>query len=73
MGMVWEWHGMARNGTGMVWEWHGNSTGIAREWHGVDTVMEAWGQAQDNKESYRTMSLSFLPHHIPWGLQAWWN
>lgn len=68
--------GMARDGTG----WHGmgmawNGTGWDRMgwdgmgWDGKDTVMEPWGWAQDNKESYRTVApLSFLPTS-----RAWWN
>lgn len=58
------WNGMEwpREGT----EWDGNGM----EWGSIDTVMEPWGQAQNNKESSRTMAPSLLPHHILWGFQA---
>lgn len=53
------------NGNGSADGRASNTARNGTEWHGMDTVMEPWGRAQDNKESYRTMALSVVSHHIP--------
>lgn len=52
------------NGNGSADGRASNTARHGMEWHRMDAVMEPWGRAQDNKESYRTMALSFVSYPV---------